>query len=297
MQPCFKGVTLAVLGGDSREVILSRSLAAAGAIVRTVGLPEDDYPGIESRPDLPSALEGVQAVILPVPGINDRGEVHLAFAGPPIILSAPLLAALPAGTPVLVGAAREGLRQMAAELGLRLVEVLKRDEVAIHNSIPSAEGAIQIAMEKTPITIHGSRSLVLGFGRTGLTLAGKLKALDSSTAVVARNPAQRARAVAMGMEAYNFNAFVIEAASADFLFNTVPAMVIDQQVLKKLSKAALIVDLASSPGGTDFEEAQRLGIKAVLAPGLPGKVAPVTAGKILADVVPGILAEELQGRY
>jgi dipicolinate synthase subunit A len=228
-----------------------------------------------------------------VPGINDRGELYSAFSGQPLVLSGELLSTLPAGTPVLAGVAGKALAEMVSEHGLRLIELMNIDEVAILNSIPSAEGAIQLAMENSAITIHGARSVVLGFGRTGMTLARKLRALESVVTVVARNPAQRARAREMGMEAVDFSALEDMAAESDFLFNTVPELVIDRRVLSRISGAALIIDLASAPGGTDFKEAERAGIKAVLAPGLPGKVAPLTAGKILAEVVPRILAEEL----
>ncbi|MCL6612390.1 MAG: dipicolinate synthase subunit DpsA [Peptococcaceae bacterium] len=292
MQPRLKGVTVAVLGGDAREVILAGSLADAGCCVRTAGLALDDQR-IVSCPDIAGALEGAQAVILPVPGVNDRGELYSAFSDRPLVLRGELLSILPAGTPVLVGVAGKTLAGMVNERGLRLIEVMKKDEVAILNSIPSAEGAIQLAMENSDITIHGSKSLVLGFGRTGMTLARKLKALDSRTAVAARNPVQRARAVEMGMEAVDFSTLETEVPGADFLFNTVPAPVIDRGVLARVSPAALIIDLASPPGGTDFKEAGRLGIKAILAPGLPGRVAPLTAGRILAEAVPRILAEEL----
>ncbi|MFZ5633922.1 MAG: dipicolinate synthase subunit DpsA [Bacillota bacterium] len=293
MQPYFKGVVVAVLGGDTREVILARRLADAGALVRVVGLPVECCKGIGICPDIPSGLAGAKAVILPVPGINDRGELYTAFSDRPLVLSGELLSRLPPGTPVLTGVARKNLIEMVSQCGLRLVEVMKLDEVAILNSIPSAEGAIQLAMEHSTITIHGSRSFVLGFGRTGITLARKLAALSSKTTVVARNPAQRARAVEMGLESVDFPTFEAQAAGADFLFNTVPAMVLDQRVLSRVSPAALIIDLASSPGGTDFKAAERLGIRAILAPGLPGKVAPRTAGEILAEVVPRILMEEL----
>lgn len=293
MQPRLKGIAVAVLGGDTRELILAGRLADAGARVKVVGLPVDEGRGFDVCPDIPAALEGVQAVILPVPGINDRGELYSAFSGRPLTLSGDQLSVLPVGAPVLVGVARKALAEMVSGCGLRLVEVMKLDEVAILNSIPSAEGAIQMAMENSDITIHGSRSLVLGLGRTGMTLARILAALGSRTTVVARKAAVRARAFEMGLDAVDFSSFENEAAGADFLFNTVPAMVLDRRVLARLSPAALIIDLASSPGGTDFKEAERLGIKAILAPGLPGKVAPRTAGEILAAVVPRILVEEL----
>lgn len=293
MQPRLEGVTLALIGGDAREIILAERLAAMGAHVKAVGLPAKSCRGIEECPGIEVGLQGINALILPVPGINDRGELHAAFMSPPPVLTVEQLSVLPQGTPVLVGVARKQLREMAESLGLKLVELMRLDEVAILNSIPSAEGAIQMAMENSDITLHGSKSLVLGFGRTGLTLALKLKALGSNITVIARNSDQRARASAMGLWAADFSRLALEAADADFLFNTVPAIVLDENALEAAAPSALIIDLASSPGGTDFPAARRRNIKAILAPGLPGKVAPKTAGRILAEVVPRILAKEL----
>jgi len=295
MQPQLKGVAVAMLGGDARQVILAERLEALGARVKAVGVPFPDKRcrGIEICREISEGLEGVQAVILPVPGVNDRGELYTVLPDRPLILSGELLSCLPAGTPVLVGMARKILREMTDRCNLRLIELMGLDEVAILNSIPSAEGAVQMAMENSSITIHGSSSLVLGFGRTAITLARLLAAMGSRTTVVARNSAHRARAVEMGLGAADFPQLGDAAAKADFLYNTVPAMVLDKDALGRVSAEALIIDLASPPGGTDFEEAQRLGIKAILAPGLPGKVAPKTAGRILADVVPRILVEEL----
>ncbi|KJR96591.1 MAG: dipicolinate synthase [Peptococcaceae bacterium BRH_c4a] len=295
MRPQLKGVAVAMLGGDARQVILAERLEALGVRVKAVGVPfpEKRCRGIEICREISEGLEGVQAVILPVPGVNDRGELYTVLPDRPLILSGELLSCLPAGTPVLVGMARKVLREMTGRCNLRLIELMGLDEVAILNSIPSAEGAVQMAMENSSITIHGSSSLVLGFGRTAITLARLLAAMGSRTTVVARNPAHRARAVEMGLGAADYTQLGDAAAKADFLYNTVPAMVLDKEALSRVSPEALIIDLASPPGGTDFEEAQRLGIKAILAPGLPGKVAPKTAGRILADVVPRILAEEL----
>ncbi len=293
MQLSFNDVTLAILCGDSREVFLAESLVKDGFTIRAFGLPLEGKQGIIVCRDIQIALEGAQAVILPVPGINDKGQLYSAFIKEPQELTIDMLSSLPKKTPVLVGSAKKNLAQMTAELGLQLVEVMKRDDVAILNSIPSAEGAIQMAMNESNITIHGSSSIVLGFGRTGMTLARKLKALDSRVVVVARNPSQRARAIELGVEAIDFQYLETKVVDIDFIFNTVPDLIIDKALLLKIHKQAIIIDLASAPGGVDFKEAERLGIKAILAPGLPGKVAPLTAGRILAQVIPGIIAEKL----
>lgn len=286
------GVKVAILGGDAREVFLAEYLAKAGFSVKTVGVFAQGE-NITSCQDSAEGLQGVQVVILPVPGINERGEVYSAFLEKPLILSEDILASLPAGALLFVGIARPLLKKMAERRGLQLVELLNLDEVAILNSIPSAEGAIQIAMEKLPVTIHGSRSFVLGFGRTGATLAHALTALGAQTTVVARNPAQRARALEMNCAVCSFQELPGLVRQAEVIFNTVPVLVLDECLLKKVSNEVLIVDLASSPGGTDFNAARRLGINAILAPGLPGRVAPKTAGKILAHIIPRLIAEKM----
>ncbi len=292
MQPDLQGVTLAVLGGDAREKILVERLAVLGAHLKVVGLPVEGK-NITPCGDIAQGLAGADALILPVPGIDDQGRIHAAYLDRPLVLSEELLALLVPGSPVLVGVARPKLKEITARANLRLIELMDIDEIAILNSIPSAEGAIQVAMEKLPITIHGSYSVVLGFGRTGITLARMLHALGARTVVVARNPAQRARAFEMGLGTADLPELAFVVAEADVIFNTIPALVLDEQVLLWVRPGTLILDLASSPGGTDFEAARRLGITALLLPGLPGRVAPQAAGEILARVVPRLLAEQL----
>lgn len=292
MQPSLQGIAVALVGGDAREKILATRLAALGAAVRAVGLPVEGE-GIENFTNIAPAVAGARALILPVRGVDDEGRVYGEFMEQPQVLLPAHLRLLPPGSPVLVGVARPSLREMADRAGVRLVELMDMDEVAILNSIPSAEGAIQAAMESLPITIHGSRCAVLGFGRTGMTLARMLHALGARTVVVARNPAQLARAFEMGLDTASFTELPGIVARADVIFNTVPALVLSEQVLRCARPGTLILDLASSPGGTDFAAAHRLGLKARLLPGLPGKVAPHTAGEILARVVPRLLAELL----
>ena len=62
-------------------------------------------------------------------------------------------------------------------------------------------------------------------------------------------------------------------------------------MLENMAKHTVIIDLASPPGGTDFALATEMGIKTIHALGLPGKVAPVTAGRILAAFYPALLAD------
>ncbi len=294
MQPDLKGVKVAVLGGDAREIELVSTLSRLGAHVRVVGLPvKHDPPHVILYQSLEEALADVKAVILPIPGILESGNLYCVYEERPFLLSETLLVKLPPETPVFCGYAREKLKEIVQRSSVKLITLLDLDEVAILNSIPSAEGAIQMAMENTAITIHNSNSFVLGFGRTGASIARLLKGMGAKVTVVARKAADRARVYEMGMNSITYEELQEQIGQAEIIFNTVPTMVLSSCMLSKAREDAVIIDVASPPGGTDFEAAQRLGIKALLAPGLPGKVAPKTAGQILSKVIPTLLANEL----
>jgi dipicolinate synthase subunit A len=296
MQQNLKGCKVAVMGGDARELVLVEELASSGARVNVVGLPVKSSTGRVVKCRAPEeCLIDINAVILPVPGINEKGLIYCPLLEEPLALTGELLAKIPDGVPVFVGVARPLLNQMASRKGVRLIELMKLDEVAILNSIPSAEGAVQMAMEMLPVTIHGSSACVLGFGRTGVTLARLLGVMGARTSVVARRPEHLARITEMNLIPVPFDLMPDYLGDADVIFNTVPSLVLTGEVLEKVSSEAVIIDLASAPGGTDFRRAESLGIKAVLAPGLPGKVAPKTAGRNLARVITRLLVEEMAG--
>lgn len=296
MRPNLSGITVAVMGGDARDLVIVEELAASGAQVNVTGLPVKVGPGITSFEKQEECIPGINALILPVPGINEDGLIYAPLAVQPLALTEQLVSIMPSNIPVFVGVARPNLIKLMEQKKLRLIELMKIDEVAVYNSIPSAEGAIQMAMEMLPITIHGSTACVLGFGRTGATLARLLGAMGAKTLVAARRKEPLARIAEMNLTPIPFNQLSQSLREADIIFNTVPSLVLTGEMLKNVSSEAVIIDIASTPGGTDFQAAQKLGIKAVLAPGLPGRVAPKTAGLILARAILGFLAAEMAGR-
>ncbi|MCR6545907.1 dipicolinate synthase subunit DpsA [Dehalobacterium formicoaceticum] len=282
---------LAVLGGDEREIILIKLLLEQGYEIKTFGLPKNLLPSrIHNCTTCREAVNNAEGVILPMPGVNDLGILYTKLHQEKITISREDLAGIKEHVPVLVGRASCYLKELAASLGFFLIEVAELDEIAIPNAVPTAEGAIQLAMEKTPMTIHGSRALVIGYGRIGEALAIRLKCLGAKVTVCARNKIQLAKCHSLAYDTKTLAELSDDVHLEDLIFNTVPALIINEQVLQQVKKEVWIIDLASHPGGTDFEAAKRLGISAVLAPGLPGKVAPLTAGRILAEAYPGILA-------
>jgi dipicolinate synthase subunit A len=291
----LKGIQIAVLGGDDRELILIPELVKLGAKVVVAGFPmRPELSGTQLVNSVEEALVGAQAIIMPMPGTDEAGNIRAVYSPHKLELTEKIVRSIPPRTPVIIGVARTFLKDWAVRYHLDLIEIAEMDHVAILNSIPSAEGAIQIAMESLPITIHGSQSWVLGFGRVGKTLARMLQGLGAVTTVCARNPADFARISEMGFKGVSYEQMTGSIKEAEIIFNTVPTMILDQKVLTYCNQEVLILDLASAPGGTDFQAAEKLGIKAILAPGLPGKVAPRSAGKILTQIMPDLILDSIR---
>jgi dipicolinate synthase subunit A len=178
---------------------------------------------------------------------------------------------------VIVGRADDRLRSAADRLGIGLHEYEGDRELMLLRGPAIVEGALQVAIENTEVTLHASAVAVVGFGTLGSLLARSLLALGARVHVFARNPAQRAGAYAVGADAHPLVDLDTLAGSLRVVFSTVPAPVVGPEVLERLPAGALVVDLAAPPGGVDLEAARELGVRSIWARGL-GRRAPVTVG-------------------
>lgn len=275
----------AVVGGDRRETEAAGWLRRLGHEAVLLGRPAEAVSRAED------AFARADVILGPVLGTNPAGDA-LYRAGPlgPVRVQAAWLAACRPGALWLIGRSGPWLREALAARGLRLQTYADRDEFATLNAVPTAEGAIARAARLAGRTVWRSSALVVGGGRCGRALAMRLLALGATVACAARDPAERATLQGMGVAAAELEALPDLARGRDFLFNTVPARVVGGSVLAALPDHAVVVDLASAPGGTDFEAARRLGLRARLLPGLPGRLYPATAGRILAEVAAALAA-------
>lgn len=292
------GTQVAILGGDARQLEVIEKLAELDATVTLIGFDnlQNEFSGATKRPLSPELFKDLDAVILPVVGTDENGKIQTIFSSEELILQDKHLFSLPKHAKIYTGMTSPFLRGFSESTGLQVVELLERDDVAIYNSIPTAEGAVMLAIQNTDITIHGSKSMVLGFGRTGITLARTLTGLGAEVSVGVRRKEHFARAWEMGFKPFYIDELLDETRNIDLLFNTIPTMIISAQVIAGMPHRAVIIDLASKPGGTDFRFAEKRGIKALLAPGLPGIVAPKTAGRILANTLSQLILEDIRER-
>ncbi len=276
-----------VVGGDPRQGALARLLADDGHTVHTFAL--DRGEGAGCQPTL-AGIELADCVILPLPAAGEGGRLNAPMAEHPPQLDTVLDAMAP-GQLLCAGMASPELAAMAEGRGLVLRDYFAREELAILNAVPTAEGAIQIAMEELPITLHEARALVVGFGRVGRALAPRLQALGARVTVAARRYEQRSLAQSMGLGTERADRLPDWLCGYDLVVNTAPARVLGVEELSALKEGALVIDLASRPGGVDLAGAAALGVHVVWALSLPGKVAPVSAGRYIMDTVYHIMEE------
>lgn len=166
-----------------------------------------------------------------------------------------------------------------------IYDILKDEAQIILNTIPTAEGAIQIAMQKTNYTIDKSNVLVMGYGRVGKTLCLKLKKMNANVYAMARKEEDLA-----WIKVYGYNPIPKEEikqniCKMDIIFNTIPNIILNKEILMLLNRDTLIIDLASAPGGVDYEAANKIKIQSILAGGLPGKVAAETTANYIKEYI------------
>jgi dipicolinate synthase subunit A len=275
----WKSLRIGMLGGDRREQEIARRAAATGADVRAYGFPwpEGGIAGVVYLSDPAAVLDNAKFALFPIPGMSLTGALFAPAAEKPIIPDRALLSRMAVPAHIILGWADKNLKMHADALSIRLHEYEWDRSLMLHRTPAIVEGLLKIVIENTDITIHGANACVVGQGTIGAVLTRYLVAIGARTAVVARNPEQRAAAFVAGATPHRFEELPDIASRLDLLFSTVPARVVGETVLSQLKRSALIVDVAAPPGGVDFNCAKRLGLKAIWGRGL-GSRAPVTVG-------------------
>ncbi len=270
-----------ILGGDLRYKILSDMLKKEGYQVCSFCNNCIDCV----NKDFDALFKGTDVIIGPIPFSKDNEKIFLTDCME--IKIDDLLKKMNKNEVKLIigGVISDKIRETAAKYGIRIFDFFEHEAVAVLNAIPTAEGAILKAIEESDRTLFGSKCIIFGYGRCGKFLARDLKGLGADVFVTFRNEKDEAYIKAFGYKGINLYEVKNHINDFDFLFNTIPAPVIEKSILKKLNKNCIIIDLAQAPGGVDFCFARELNIKAFYCPGLPGRVAPVTAAEILKEAI------------
>lgn len=292
------GMQIAVIGGDARQLEVVRKLTELDAKLLLVGFEQLDhaFTGAVKEKMEDVNFGEIDSVILPVRGTDGDGKVETIFSNEDVILTEEIIKRTPQHCTFYTGISNAYLDRILQAANRKQVSLFERDDVAIYNSIPTVEGTIMMAIQHTDFTIHGSSVAVLGLGRVGMSVARAFQALGAKVMVGARKSEDLARITEMALKPFHLSNLAEEIKTADIVINTIPFPILTSNVLANMPVHTLIIDLASKPGGTDFRFAEKRGIKALLAPSLPGIVAPKTAGQILANALGQLIQEDLKER-
>lgn len=262
-----------ILGGDLRSVKLAEMLANDNNKVLSYGLEKSENiqenTQIDKISNLSKAIEKADIIIAPTPFSSNGEIVNSPFAEEEIKINQ--LLKLNKNKIFIAGGIKDKIQEQLEEKYLKVIDVMKREELAVLNTIATAEGAIKVAIENTEKILQGTKILILGFGRVSKIIANKFSLLSTNVTCAARKITDLAWINAYGYDSININDMLYDLKDFDIIINTVPQVLIKEKELKHLRPDVLLIDLASSPGGIDGNVAIQMGLKYVWALALPRK--------------------------
>lgn len=283
----------AVIGGDLRIIELVKILAKENNIVYTYGLEKAEQlknlDNVIICEKLTQVVKEAEVVIGPIPFSSNGKEINTPFSDVSISIRE-LMHTLNAKI-LIAGTISPEVYDMANDEYIEIIDIMKREELSVLNTVSTAEGAIEIAISNTNKILHGSKVLILGFGRIGKVLARKMAGLSVKVTCAARKDEDLAWIKAYGHNATNINTLGENLSDYDIIINTVPHLILTKERMEYVSEECLLIDLASNPGGIDKKAAKDRNLKLIWALALPGKVAPVTTAEFIKDTVYNILKE------
>lgn len=270
------------VGGDVRLLHACKSLAAKGYDVGISSCVKSDEV---KREALYEGINNAEIILLGVPVSRDGVTLYAPFSEETILLRK-IAGAVGDKKTVIGGGITHGIFSCPTE------DYLKRDEFAVLNAVPTAEGVLEIAMRETDFTVFKSRCLIIGFGKTGKVLCKLFSDVGAHVTAASRKESDMAMSRVFGYESIRTDMISEALHDFDIIINTVPSCILGKSELAKIRKDALIIDVASKPGGVDFASAAERSLNVIWALSLPGKVAPQTAGEIISEITVGILKEK-----
>ena len=288
-----------VAGGDMRQLYGANKLRSKYNKVYCIGFDKcyrtesfDRLIFISDLTDMPCLAD---YLLLPPVILGETGNLNTPLSENELIITDIISAVKPMGT-AFGGRFSEKIQGILKKKGIRPVDYLQNEVFNIRNAVPTAEGALKIAIEQTDRTIRDSDVVIVGFGRIGKVLVKMFSDLGANVTLAARSETDREYAALLGSKQAVPVTDICEYIKGNVVvLNTVPSICIDENALQNADSRCIIVDLASRPGGVDIAYAQEKGVRVIQAPGLPGKLSPVTAGEIIAETIAELLRSKGEG--
>ena len=279
---------ISIIGGDLRIAKLAEMMYIDGYNIYTYGL---EKAKINNNVNKCNSLEEVTSksdiIVSSIPLTGDEVNINAPFGDKKINIDE--LIPYLKGKTFIAGRIEDNLLNKMKDINV--IDLLKREELTVLNTISTAEGAIQIAMEESTMTIHGSKILVMGFGSVSKILSNMLKGIGAEVYCETTKTVNCSWIKAYGYKPILLDELDSSLGKFDIIINTIPHIILDKDKLSLVNKDCIIIDIASNPGGVDKNAARQLGIKLIWALSLPGKVAPITSAEFIKETLENILKD------
>lgn len=274
-------------GGDERQLYAADKLKKMGYETAAAGF--EKYDGaVPYKAESAENAYLYDAVVLPLPLTRDGENVNAPFSENKISIKS-LSEFVGKGKSVFGGKMSDDIKKLFSEN--KIYDCYSREDFQLLNAVPTAEGIAEIALRELPITVNGATVVVFGFGRTGKAIGELFKAMGADVIIGARRASVLAEAEKRDFKTVNISDDFDIPEKIRMAVNTVPAEILSEKHLKQL-KGCLYAEAASAPYGTDLEKARAAGVNVILASGLPGKIAPESAGEIIAKTIINTVKED-----
>lgn len=186
------------------------------------------------------------------------------------------------GQKIIGGKTEAALQEMIEKEKWQFENVLEDEAYLLENARLTAEGAIWKAMNSRKRALCYANCMVVGYGRIARFLTQMLRGLGCNVTVAARS--EKAR-LAAGENSIAMDQLKGTIGQMDFVFNTIPFLVITEEILENVKQNTLIMELASAPYGIDMHAAEKMGLYVQIEGGLPGRYCPMDAARLWLDYI------------
>jgi len=280
----MKKYDFAIVGGDKRTAQMATVFTKRGYHVIRYGTVENPIDNkIPTASTLQEAITNAPVIVCGIPFQKD-GCLYFEKQLAPIPLTE-LQRMLRKHHTVFGGVIPEDFRAVCENRTIGCCDFLQAEPLTIMNAVATAEGAILEALLHKDTQLHLSKTLVLGYGRCAKVLADKLKGLSAQVTICSEQSQELAYASALGFRTLPLSELPKKINYFEYIFNTIPALVLTRPCLEKMQPDGLIIDIASNRVGVDYEAADSLQRAAFFCPGLPGKYSCHSCAKQLVEFV------------
>lgn len=260
-----------IVGGDNRQKLLYEVMKKDFVNTKYVCTDKDK-----------SFISEADIVIFPIPVSKDKKLIY--SDNPKLIFKAEeALKCISKNAVVFGGNFSLKEKEFFEEESIEYHDFLLNELFLMENAYLTAEGALRLLLENTEETLFNKSVLVTGYGRISEILSVLLERLNMKVTVAARNEVQLKHAEKNGCTPLFLNRLK-DILTYDFIFNTVPVRIFDENVIST-TKNTVYFELASSPYGADKTQIILKGIKYVDGGSLPGKFFPLSSANLIKDYI------------